>query len=98
LFGLAGKLLPTLQEEVRQHARERLAESQRQLDARLSVRTELREGDVWREILGATSAHRPDLVVLGTHGHTGMQHLLLGSVAEKAVRLSPVPVLTVRGT
>jgi nucleotide-binding universal stress UspA family protein len=36
-----------------------------------------------------------DLVVVGTHGRTGLSHLLLGSVAEKLVRLSPVPVLTV---
>jgi putative phosphoribosyl transferase len=36
-----------------------------------------------------------DLVVLGTHGHRGMTHVLLGSVAEEVVRLSPVPVLTV---
>jgi nucleotide-binding universal stress UspA family protein len=40
-----------------------------------------------------TGAH--DLVVVGTHGRTGLVHLLLGSVAEKLVRLSPVPVLTV---
>jgi nucleotide-binding universal stress UspA family protein len=38
-----------------------------------------------------------DLVVVGTHGRTGLTHLLLGSVAEKLVRLSPVPVLTVPG-
>jgi len=37
-----------------------------------------------------------DLVVLGTRGHTGLKHLLLGSVAEKLVRHSPVPVITVR--
>ena len=36
-----------------------------------------------------------DLVVLSTHGRTGLSHLLLGSIAEKLVRLSPVPVLTV---
>ncbi len=36
-----------------------------------------------------------DLVVLSTHGRTGFAHLLLGSIAEKLVRLSPVPVLTV---
>jgi len=37
-----------------------------------------------------------DLIVMGTHGRTGVKHALLGSVAEKTVRLSPCPVLTVR--
>ena len=37
-----------------------------------------------------------DLIVMGTHGRTGLQHVLLGSVAEKVVRLAPCPVLTVR--
>jgi universal stress protein A len=39
-----------------------------------------------------------DLVVMGTHGRTGISHLLLGSVAERVVRRSPCPVLTVRRT
>ena len=37
-----------------------------------------------------------DLIVMGTHGRTGLRHALLGSVAEKVVRLAPCPVLTVR--
>lgn len=37
-----------------------------------------------------------DLIVMGTHGRTGLQHVVLGSVAEKVVRLAPCPVLTVR--
>ena len=37
-----------------------------------------------------------DLIVMGTHGRTGLQHALLGSVAEKVVRTAPCPVLTVR--
>ena len=38
-----------------------------------------------------------DLIVMGTHGRTGVSHFLLGSVAEKVVRHAPCPVLTVRG-
>ena len=37
-----------------------------------------------------------DLIVLGTHGHTGIKHLLLGSIAERVVQHSPCPVLTVK--
>jgi nucleotide-binding universal stress UspA family protein len=37
-----------------------------------------------------------DLIVMGTHGRTGLPHMLLGSVAEKVVRTAPCPVLTVR--
>jgi nucleotide-binding universal stress UspA family protein len=37
-----------------------------------------------------------DIVVIGTHGRSGLSHLLMGSVAEKVVRIAPCPVLTVR--
>jgi nucleotide-binding universal stress UspA family protein len=75
-----------------------------QLDALLAeVRKELPEtkavlarGVAWQEILAAIERGRPDLVVMGTHGRRGLRHALLGSVAEKIVRLSPAPVLTVR--
>jgi nucleotide-binding universal stress UspA family protein len=40
---------------------------------------------------------KADLVVIGTHGRTGLAHLLLGSVAERVVRTCEAPVLTIRG-
>ncbi len=49
------------------------------------------------EILSAIERVRADLVIMGTHGRHGIGRFLLGSVAEKVVRASPVPVLTVRG-
>ena len=56
---------------------------------------EIARGVPWREILAVIERDRPDLVVMGTHGRRGVQRMLLGSVAEKIVRVSPVPVLTV---
>ncbi|HVW24497.1 MAG TPA: universal stress protein [Polyangiaceae bacterium] len=55
----------------------------------------LRFGVPWQEILGVREEVGADLIVMGTHGRKGAAHALLGSVAEKIVRLSPVPVLTV---
>ena len=61
-----------------------------------AAKSDLRAGVASSEILEAIHELRPDLVIVGTHGRRGMGRLLLGSVAEKVVRMSPVPVLTVR--
>jgi universal stress protein A len=47
-------------------------------------------------IVRVARERRTDLIVMSTHGRTGLQHVLLGSVAEKVVRLAPCPVLTVK--
>lgn len=52
-------------------------------------------GEPWEKILEAASSVQADLIVMGTHGRRGVARLFLGSVAEKIVRHSPVPVLTV---
>ena len=52
-------------------------------------------GQAWRAILELATERDVDLIVMGTHGRRGLSRLFLGSVAEKVVRLSPVPVLTV---
>ncbi len=56
----------------------------------------LARGVPWREVLTFIEESKPDLVVMGTHGRRGVGRAILGSVAEKIVRMSPVPVLTVR--
>ena len=59
-------------------------------DARTAV------GNTAEEICTAADAVGADLIVIGTHGRSGLSHALLGSVAEKVVRKAPCPVLTVR--
>ena len=51
---------------------------------------------VAQAIVDYASAHASDLIVMGTHGRGAVAHLLVGSVAERVVRLAPCPVLTVR--
>lgn len=53
-------------------------------------------GVPWHEIVNMATDRHNDLIVMGTHGRTGLKHIFLGSVAEKVVRLAPCPVLTVR--
>jgi nucleotide-binding universal stress UspA family protein len=66
---------------------------------RAGVRTtaQLYDGAAPEQILRAVRRTRADVIVIGTHGRTGLSKVLLGSVAERVVRLAPCPVLTVRG-
>jgi len=50
----------------------------------------------YREIIDYAIKHDIDLIVMATHGRTGLAHVLLGSVAEKVVRKAPCPVLTIK--
>ncbi len=62
------------------------------------VRTDevVRLGRAWQEIVEIAKERKADLVVMATHGYTGLRHALLGSVVEKVMRHAPCPVLTVR--
>jgi nucleotide-binding universal stress UspA family protein len=62
----------------------------------LPVEHVLAEGRPADEILRLAKATRCDLLVMGTHGRTGLRRMLLGSVAEQVLRRAPCPVLTVR--
>lgn len=61
------------------------------------VTTRLLTGAPWHEIVEAVAKDPAiDLIVMGTHGRSGIKHILLGSVAEKVVRHAPIPVLVIR--
>jgi len=63
---------------------------------KLTVVREVRQGAPFVEVIHYAREHGVDLIVLGTHGRSGLAHVLLGSVAEKVVRKAPCPVLSVR--
>lgn len=62
----------------------------------VAVNTEIRKGDPVEEILHCSEENNVDIIVLGTHGRTGLDHAVIGSVAEQVIRRAPVPVMTVR--
>ena len=65
-------------------------------DADLDCETNVVSGTAYRTIREYIGDHNIDLVVMGTHGRRGIDRYLLGSVTERVVRTSDVPVLTVR--
>lgn len=87
---------PHLREELHARAKEELDKHAATLQAGKPVATELRDGATHEAILACAKEHGADLIVIGTHGHQGLKHMLLGSTAEKIVRTATCPVLTVR--
>lgn len=87
-------------EEQAQHVRQRIAELVAELAEQhegLKVESELRVGVPYAAIIDASTELGVDMIVMGTAGLTGFSHFLIGSTAERVVRLSKIPVLTVRG-
>lgn len=64
----------------------------------IAVEWHIEVGAPFAEIRDAVERYGADLVVMGTHGRTGLSHLLLGSVAERVVQHAPCPVLTVKAS
>ncbi|HTI72743.1 MAG TPA: universal stress protein [Candidatus Limnocylindria bacterium] len=76
--------------------REKLAKLASSLGTDLNVSSQVRIGRPWSEVVEAAKESSANLLVVATHGRTGLQHVLLGSVAEKIIRHAPCPVLVVR--
>ena len=98
-----GYVSPRLYEEIEATAR---AQAQKQLDRLIAkakkagvrrVKGLLLEGAPHEQIARAARSRRADMIVIGTHGRTGLAKFFLGSVAGRVVSSAPCPVLTVRG-
>jgi nucleotide-binding universal stress UspA family protein len=87
--GVPNETRTTLERDLR-----RVLTARRASDVKVEI--SLRNGNVVQEILEQAKKSQPDLMVIGSHGRGGIQRLVLGSVAEKVLRLATCPVLTVR--
>lgn len=93
-----GMVLPDIVGEARRHAARELEDICKRYSAHdVNVIPHLDEGVPYQVIVARARTLGADLIVLGTHGRGGLTHFVLGSVAERVVRASDVPVCTVRG-
>ncbi len=96
-LSVAASLPPDYYEEAEEQANQSLAGSLKPGWSKPSeVKTAVRWGGAVEAICQYAQEQGVDLVVIATHGRTGLSHVLLGSVAERIVRESPCPVLTLR--
>ncbi len=82
--------------EVHEEAAKELSSWRASVVSKASVKAIVREGTPYREIVAAADEDNVDLIIIGTHGRTGMAHLLMGSTTERVVRHARCPVLVVR--
>ena len=95
LAGVPDLSLPVeqVEENAKEHMEGLLKECRKQYDR---VTGDLRTGSPFLEIIGYARDVEADMIVVGTHGRSGLSHMLIGSVAEKVVRKASCPVLTIR--
>ena len=92
MTGPSGQFIDQIREESKKNLE---AFTEKNLEG-MQVRTAFLEGRPFVEILRYARDQEIDLVVIATHGRTGLKHVLFGSVAEKVVRKAPCPVLVVK--
>lgn len=96
-LGFGQVVLPEVEEELRERGFEELRSLiQREIGDRVKAQSSVRTGKPHQEILAEAEEHKADLIVVASHGHTGVEHILFGSTAMRIVRLAKCPVLTIR--
>ncbi|KIH76959.1 Nucleotide-binding universal stress protein, UspA family [Geoalkalibacter ferrihydriticus] len=88
-----------LEEEIQEGAKKMMEKfCRKHLSDYSNYETFVLPGIPYDEIIKKGEEEQADLIVMGTHGRTGLDHVLFGSTAEKVVRKSPIPVMTIRVT
>ena len=96
-LGFGQVVLPGVEEELREKGEGELqALMGREIGKRLKATSAVRTGNPHQEILREADEKGVDLIVVATHGHSGVEHMLFGSTADRVVRRSKVPVLIIR--
>jgi nucleotide-binding universal stress UspA family protein len=96
-FSMGQIAIPSVNAEWDERAREELKNlAKTEIPEGVTVKTILKNGKPFLEIIDTASEENIDLIIIATHGHSGVEHILFGSTAEKVVRKAPCPVLTLR--
>jgi nucleotide-binding universal stress UspA family protein len=95
-FSFGHVAFPNVEDELYRRSEDELARLRDKLKKRMDVTAITRLGKPFLEITEAAKEHRVDLIIIASHGHTGMEHILFGSTAEKVIRKAHCHVLTVR--
>jgi universal stress protein A len=85
-----------IREKMEKAAKDQLKSFMNEVESHTEVEAEVREGKAFVEIVRKAKEEDVDLIVMGSHGRSGLQHLLIGSVAEKVTRKARCPVLIVK--
>lgn len=95
-FSFGQIALPNVEDELHRRGEEELKRLRDELRSKVAATSFIRLGKPFLEITEAAKEHNVDLIIIASHGHTGVEHILFGSTAEKVVRKAHCPVLTVR--
>jgi len=96
-FSFGQVSIPAMEEEIRKHSEEQLNELvSKEIPDQIKATPMIRVGKPFIEIVEVAKSESADLIIISSHGRTGMDHVLFGSTADKVVRKAPCPVLTIR--
>ena len=96
-FSMGQIAIPSVNAEWDERARQELDKlAKEEIPDSVPVKTIIKTGKPFLEIIENAGELDVDLIIIATHGRTGVEHILFGSTAEKVVRKAPCPVLTLR--